>query len=79
MAHVGPRPTFDADGAAPTVEVHLFDDAPDLYGQALSVRFEHRLRDVLKFDGADALVAQLKQDAERARTFLRQRNDGPPR
>lgn len=79
MAHVGPRPTFDADGDAPTVEVHLFDDAPDLYGQSLSVRFEHRLRDVMKFDGADALVAQLKQDAERARTFLRQRNDGPPR
>ena len=25
-----------------TVEVHLFDDAPDLYGSVLSVHFETR-------------------------------------
>ena len=79
MAHLGHRPTFDDQSATPTIEVHLFDANPDLYASTLSIQFEHRLRDVLKFNGAEALVAQLKLDADRARTHLKQRNEEPRR
>ena len=79
MAHIGPRPTFDEGDEPATVEVHLFDDAPDLYGSVLSVHFETRLRDVMKFDGPDALVAQLEQDARAARAHLGERNGSSPR
>jgi len=79
MAHVGPRPTFGDSDTPPSMEVHLFDDVPDLYGSTLSVRFEHRLRDVLKFDGSEALRAQLELDAKAARAHLQQRNEAPPR
>jgi len=79
MAHLGHRPTFDDENALPTLEVHLFDASPDLYASTLSIQFEHRLRDVQKFNGAEALVAQLKLDADRARTHLKQRNEEPRR
>lgn len=77
MAHLGQRPTFDDGNALPTIEVHLFDTSPDLYGATLSIQFEHRLRDVQKFNGANALVAQLELDANRARTHFKQRNEQP--
>ena len=79
MAHLGHRPTFDDQTATPTFEVHLFDANPDLYASTLSIQFEHRLRDVQKFNGPEALVAQLKLDADEARTHLKQRNDQPRR
>ena len=79
MAHLGHRPTFDDQTATPTFEVHLFDANPDLYASTLSIQFEHRLRDVQKFNGPEALVAQLKLDAEEARIRLKQRNDQPRR
>jgi riboflavin kinase/FMN adenylyltransferase len=34
------------------------------------VKFEHFLRSERKFDGVDALIAQLKHDIEHARTAL---------
>jgi len=34
---------------------------------------------VMKFDGADALVAQLEQDAQAARAHLGERNGSSPR
>ena len=66
MMNVGVRPTFETDGRR-TVEVHLFDFAGDLYGQTLAVDVVARLRDERRFDGIDALVAQLREDARRAR------------
>ena len=67
--NVGRRPTFEADGRA-TVEVHLFDWSGDLYGRPLAVDVVARLRDERRFDGPDALVAQLDRDAAEARRQL---------
>ena len=72
MMNVGRRPTFETDGAQ-TVEVHLFDTDRDLYGQRLAVDVLARLRDEVRFDGVDALVAQLREDERRARGALRPR------
>lgn len=71
MVHLGTRPTFDESGASPTIEAHLLNIPPvDLYGQTLTVIFEHHIRTVQRFDGADALVIQLNQDAANAHILL---------
>ena len=69
MMNVGRRPTFESDGAV-SVEVHLFDFDADLYGQTLRVQFVQRLRDEQKFDGVEAIVAQLGEDEQAARGVL---------
>ncbi len=69
MLNLGSRPTFgDADRS---LEVHMFDAAGDWYDAPVGVAFIARLRDVRRFDGVDALVAQLAQDAAAARRALR--------
>ncbi|MEM1115626.1 MAG: bifunctional riboflavin kinase/FAD synthetase [Bacteroidota bacterium] len=70
MMNVGRRPTFETDGAT-TVEVHLFDVDRDLYGRTLAVDVIARLRDEVRFDGPEALVAQLGRDAVAAKARLR--------
>ena len=69
MMNVGRRPTFETDGAT-TVEVHLFDIEADLYGRRLEVDVVARLRDEVRFDGPEALVAQLGSDTAAAREAL---------
>jgi len=70
MMNLGGRPTFG--DLERTLEVHLFDVSGDWYGEHLSVDFVRRLRDVIRFDGVDALVAQLGEDARNARFALTQ-------
>jgi riboflavin kinase/FMN adenylyltransferase len=54
----------------PLLETYLFDFSGSLYGETCSVSFFGHLRDELKFDGLDALVAQIKRDEEEARALL---------
>ena len=68
MMHQGPRPTFHEDERS--LEVHLFDTDVDLYGKDVTVRWIARLRDVMTFPTADALRAQLDQDATAAHAAL---------
>ena len=42
----------------------------DLYGEIAEVRFAHFLRSERKFDGVDALIAQLTHDVDHARQLL---------
>ena len=63
------NPTFD--GAALTLETHIMDFSCDIYGRELEVRFLARLRQDRRFDGLEALIAQLHADmAERRRLPL---------
>ena len=62
---VGPNPTFGEH--ALKVEVHLLDWQEPLYGQPLEVDFLTRLRDIQRFDNAEALKAQLALDVAAAR------------
>ena len=68
VANFGYRPTVD--GLSERLEVHLFDFDQDLYGKTLSVSFEHFIRPEIKFDGLDALKAQIARDAAKARDLL---------
>jgi riboflavin kinase / FMN adenylyltransferase len=67
-AYLGTRPTFD-DGS-PVLEVFLFDFDDDLYGRTIEVEFVEFLRGDRKFDGPDALKAQMDVDCARAREIL---------
>jgi riboflavin kinase/FMN adenylyltransferase len=69
VASFGTRPTVD-DGP-PLLEVHLLDFDGDLYGREMEVEFIERIRDELKFDSLDALVAEMNRDKERARAILK--------
>lgn len=69
VANIGVRPTVKAD-APPTVEIHLFDFAGDLYGARLHVHLVSRLRPERTFEGLEALKAQITLDAGAARATL---------
>jgi riboflavin kinase/FMN adenylyltransferase len=73
VANIGVRPTFD--GTAEVVEAHLLDqegEGIDLYDREVDVEFVSRIRDEVRFDGVEALVAQIGADAAEARARLEQ-------
>ncbi len=70
VANLGVRPTI-AGVPKLLLEVHLFDFEGDLYDKHVHVEFFHKIRDEMKFDGLDALKAQIAKDAQVARTFFK--------
>jgi riboflavin kinase / FMN adenylyltransferase len=70
VANIGVRPTVKEGETRPSVEVHLFDTDADLYGARLRVHLVARLRAEQRFDGLDALKAQIARDAAAARERL---------
>lgn len=67
---VGSRPTFYEDVQPPLVEAHLLDFDGDLYGEPAEVSFVERLRDEVRFDRVEDLVAQMHRDVARTRAIL---------
>jgi riboflavin kinase / FMN adenylyltransferase len=65
MMNIGFRPTVD--GKKRTIEVHIFDFDEDIYGEELTITLKNNLRLEVKFDGLDALKAQLAKDAVHAK------------
>ena len=68
-ASVGNNPTF-AGVPERQVEAHVLDADLDLYGKTVELFFTQRIRAMEKFDGVDALVAQIREDEARARQIL---------
>ncbi len=68
--NLGRRPTFYEHADTSLLEAHLLDIDVDLYGETAHVRFEYFLRSERKFDGVDALIAQLGHDVAHARDLL---------
>ncbi|UCH24626.1 MAG: riboflavin biosynthesis protein RibF [Trueperaceae bacterium] len=68
MANVGPRPSFP--DAAPSLEVHLFDFAKELYQETIVVSFHAFLRGQVRFSGLSELTTQLAADREAATRHL---------
>ncbi len=67
---LGHRPTFHPEGGPPLLEAYLLDFSGDLYGERAKVRFVARLRDELRFDSVDDLIAQMERDVEETRVVL---------
>ncbi|MDF7674106.1 bifunctional riboflavin kinase/FAD synthetase [Acetobacteraceae bacterium ESL0709] len=70
VANVGRRPTINDGNEESRLEVHIFDFDEDLYGKILEVSLVALLREEKRFNGLDALKAQIAKDAEQARKVL---------
>ncbi|HTR30534.1 MAG TPA: bifunctional riboflavin kinase/FAD synthetase [Puia sp.] len=68
MMNIGMRPTVD--GRERTIEVNIFDFDEDLYRRELRVMVRKWLRGEQRFDGLDALKAQLGRDRDNALAAL---------
>lgn len=73
VANLGVKPTVN--GIAPSLEVHIIDgrfqpEVDGLYGTKLNIEFCHKLRNEQKFDGIEALKAQIEQDIADAATWF---------
>ncbi len=66
--NIGVRPTFD--GQERRVETHLLDFEGDLYGEVVTVELLSRLRAEQKFDGVEALTAQIARDVQATRAHF---------
>ena len=69
VANLGVRPTI-AGIPKLMLEVYVFDFDGDLYDAHVHVQFFHKIRDEIKFDGLDALKAQIAVDVSDAQTFF---------
>ncbi len=69
VMNLGCRPTFTSNGTD-SLEVHLLDFDADLYDQKLWVSDMTWLRNEQAFPDAEALKAQITEDASRARAIL---------
>ena len=73
--NLGRRPTFYEHSDTSLLEAHLIDASVNLYGEPARVQFTHFLRSERKFNGPDALIAQVKLDIDHARELV---NSLPP-
>ena len=67
VANLGVKPTFD--GIEEVLEVHIFDFDKDVYGQQAEIEFLQYVREERKFESADELVEQIKQDCVTAKRY----------
>ena len=65
--NLGRRPTFFEHADHSLLEAHLLDFDGDLYGERVSVTFEHFLRSERKFEGLESIKTQLQLDVAAAR------------
>ena len=73
VASLGVRPTVKAQGAAPVLEVYLFDFKGEIYGEPVSVDFLHKFRDEAKYVDLETLKQQIARDVIDARNFFARR------
>ena len=69
VASLGTNPTFVDQGQL-VLEVHVLDWDGDLYDRRVRTTFVSRLREELKFDSVEPLIAQIRRDIEQARHVL---------
>ena len=65
---IGTNPTFD--GTSRRVEAYVLDrDDLELYGEHVALDFLARLRETVRFDGVEPLLAQMALDVDQARAL----------
>lgn len=69
VTNLGRRPTF-GDALRLVAEAHLLDFTGDLYGRRVDLTFVSRIRPERRFEGAEALRAQIARDVEEGRRRL---------
>lgn len=61
MTNIGFNPTANLQ-ASISIETYIFDFNADIYGKQLRIEFLNKIRDEIKFNNLDELIAQLKRD-----------------
>jgi len=69
---IGTNPTFAGERSRQVEAYALDQEGLELYDKNASIEFGWRLRDTLKFDGLEPLLAQMKLDCDRARSLTEQ-------
>jgi riboflavin kinase/FMN adenylyltransferase len=77
VASFGIRPTIGED-QEPILEAYIFDFSGNLYGKHLRVQLIDYIRPEIKFDGLEALTAQIEDDCRVAREILRKSAEQSP-
>ncbi|MDF1656963.1 MAG: riboflavin kinase, partial [Verrucomicrobiales bacterium] len=67
VANLGYRPTVEGGEMKRLLEVHLFGLDHEIYGEDLEIEFVEFIRPEKRFDGLEALKAQIAIDVEAAR------------
>lgn len=60
LTNAGGQPTFGSGGTV--IETLIKGYSGDLYGKDIEVKFIRRIRDIIKFESAEALKAQIMRD-----------------
>lgn len=68
MINIGIRPTLDLENV--TIEAHIFDFSGNIYGQEISIHFQTRIRDEMRFPSMEVLKKQLHKDQKTALQLL---------
>lgn len=63
VCNIGVKPTVSS-GIKETVEAHIISMCADIYGQKITIFFNKRLRDEMRFESKAKLTAQIKRDIE---------------
>ena len=72
MASVGKNVTFEGDELR--FEANIFDFSEEIYGDTIRIIWLDKIREMVKFDGIDTLVAQLQSDEQVAKSWTGYRN-----
>lgn len=70
VCNLGYKPTFDNKREKPTIEVHIFDFAEDIYGKTAIVEWHKKLRNEQRFPGINELIAQIEKDKQQALAYF---------
>lgn len=74
IMNVGHNPTFNYQEQM-SIEAHILDFNEMIYDQEIRFRFHQFLRGEQKFSGPDALIVQLTNDEQRARSYFNGREE----
>ncbi len=61
IMNIGTRPSF-TDSDEVIIEAHILNFNNNIYGETITLKLDKKLRDEIKFDSANSLVAQIKKD-----------------
>lgn len=74
MLSIGTRPTFGESDR--TIEVHLIGFRGDLYDRTIRLLFLQKLRDEIRYDNVQDLIAQMRADQENSFAAFKQFQGG---
>ena len=70
VVNIGNRPTFYDQPFLQKIEAHLLDFDQDIYNKDVRLSFIQRIRPEVKFENAEKLMEQIRQDIQFAREVL---------